>query len=105
MRPVTHEDDIKKKTPDPAKLGEITGKTQVLYSELGEIAGKTRVSPCGHANNVLPKLVSSSEDSSTIEDGLRKISLLSRIKHNHEWSYSQDKFGKIILAKHVKASL
>ena len=25
-----------------AKLGEITGKTRVLYSELGEITGKTR---------------------------------------------------------------
>ncbi len=31
-----------------AKLGEITGKTRVLYSELGEITGKTWVLPCGH---------------------------------------------------------
>ncbi len=31
-----------------AKLGEITGKTQVLYSELGEITGKTRVLPVGY---------------------------------------------------------
>ncbi len=30
-----------------AKLGEITGKTRVLYSELGEITGKTQVLPCG----------------------------------------------------------
>ena len=30
-----------------AKLGEITGKTRVLFSELGEITGKTRVLPCG----------------------------------------------------------
>ncbi len=29
-----------------AKLGEITGKTRVLYSELMEITGKTRVLPC-----------------------------------------------------------
>ncbi len=29
------------------KLGEITGKTRVLYSELGEIIGKTRVLPDG----------------------------------------------------------
>ncbi len=28
--------------PHVAKLGEITGKTRVLYSELGEITGKTR---------------------------------------------------------------
>ncbi len=31
-----------------AKLGEITGKTRVLYSELGEITGKTRVLPGGY---------------------------------------------------------
>ncbi len=80
---------------------------------LGKIAGKTRVLPRGHADNMFCqnrfcKLVSSLEDSSTIEyteDGLRKISLPSRIKHNHKWSYSQDKFGKMILAKHVTASL
>ncbi len=30
-----------------AKLGEITGKTRVLYSKFGEITGKTRVLPCG----------------------------------------------------------
>ncbi len=30
-----------------AKLGEIMGKSPVLYSELGEITGKTRVLPCG----------------------------------------------------------
>ncbi len=30
-----------------AKLGEITGKTRVLYSEFGEITGKTRVLPGG----------------------------------------------------------
>ncbi len=30
-----------------AKLGEIVGKTRVLYSELGEITGQTRVLPCG----------------------------------------------------------
>ena len=30
------------------KLREITGKTQVLYSELGEITGKTRVLPSGN---------------------------------------------------------
>ncbi len=30
-----------------AKLGEITGKTRVLYSELGEITGKTLVLPGG----------------------------------------------------------
>ncbi len=29
--------------PHVAKLGEITGKTRVLYSELGKITGKTRV--------------------------------------------------------------
>ncbi len=29
-----------------AKLGEITGKTRVLYSELGEITGETRVLSC-----------------------------------------------------------
>ena len=29
-----------------AKLGEITGKTRVLYAELGEVTGKTRVLPC-----------------------------------------------------------
>ncbi len=28
-----------------AKLGEINGKTRVLYSELGEFTGKTRVLP------------------------------------------------------------
>ncbi len=32
--------------PHVAKLGEITGKTRVLYSESGEITGKTRVLPC-----------------------------------------------------------
>ncbi len=30
-------------TTHMAKLGEITGKTRVLFSELGEITGKTRV--------------------------------------------------------------
>ena len=30
-----------------AKLGEITGKTRVLYSKVGEITGKTRVLPGG----------------------------------------------------------
>ncbi len=43
---------LKVKTSDQqvthvAKLGEITGKTRVLYSELWEITGKTRVMPCG----------------------------------------------------------
>ncbi len=32
-----------------AKLMEIAGKTQVLYSEFGEITGKTRVLPNGLA--------------------------------------------------------
>ena len=36
-----------------AKLGEITGKTRVLYSELGEITGKTRVLP-GGINHHMP---------------------------------------------------
>ncbi len=31
-----------------AKLGEITGKTRVLYSKLGEITGETRVLPSGN---------------------------------------------------------
>ncbi len=30
-------------TSHMAKLGEITGKTRVLYSKLGEITGKSRV--------------------------------------------------------------
>ncbi len=34
-------------TAHVAKLGEITGKTRVLYSELGEITGKTRDLPGG----------------------------------------------------------
>ncbi len=34
-------------TSHNAKLGEITGKTRVLYSEWGNITGKTRVLPCG----------------------------------------------------------
>ena len=41
-------------TANVAELGEITGKTQVLYSELGEITGKTRVLPCGCAVNLSP---------------------------------------------------
>ena len=36
-----------------AKLGEITGKTRVLYSELGEITGKTRVLPGGYTSRNL----------------------------------------------------
>ncbi len=42
-----------KPTTHLAKLGEITGKTRVLYSELGEITGRTRVLPCGNLNIVL----------------------------------------------------
>ncbi len=34
-------------TSHVAKLGEITGKTRVLYSESREITGKTRVLPFG----------------------------------------------------------
>ncbi len=32
-------------TTHVAKLGEITGKTRVLYSEFGQITGKSRVLP------------------------------------------------------------
>ncbi len=31
-----------------ANVGEITGKTQVCYSESGELTGKTGVLPHGH---------------------------------------------------------
>ena len=39
--------DVPETTAHVAKLGEITGKTRVLYSKLGEITGKTRVLPGG----------------------------------------------------------
>ncbi len=38
-----------------AKLGEITGKTRVLYSELGEITGKTRVLPGGMSTGCIDR--------------------------------------------------
>ena len=38
---------MRERPPHVAKLGEITGKTRVLYSELGKITGKTRVLPGG----------------------------------------------------------
>ncbi len=38
-----------------AKLGEITGKTRVLYSKLGEITGKTRVLPGGLIYSDVPQ--------------------------------------------------